>query len=110
MRPLTRYHLACLIAVLAALFGLANATQVNAADDLALEAKLESSRWEGLSVRYPPSVLHIVRSPADPSAAVGANVDRLGVRSRDEMVRVDLERGGIVLPGVADGLERCPPS
>ncbi len=34
----------------------------------------------------------------------------LGVRSRDEVVRVDLERGGIVLPGVADGLERCPPS
>jgi acetolactate synthase-1/2/3 large subunit len=35
---------------------------------------------------------------------------QLGVRSRDEVVRVDLERGGIVLPGVADGLERCPPS
>jgi hypothetical protein len=34
----------------------------------------------------------------------------LAVRSRDEVVRVDLERGGIVLPGVADGLERCPPS
>jgi hypothetical protein len=91
MRPLTRYHLACPIAVLAALFGLANATQVNAADDLALEAKLESSRWEGLSVRYPPSVLHIVRSPADPSAAVGANVDRLVSKSGDLEVTIDAD-------------------
>jgi hypothetical protein len=42
--------------------------------------------------------------------SLGLSAEELGVRSRDEVVRVDLERGGIVLPGVADGLERCPPS
>ena len=32
------------------------------------------------------------------------------MRSRDEVARVDLERRRIDLPGVADGLEGCPPS
>ena len=77
MRALTRYHLACPSVVLATLLGLADPAGVDAADDLAMEATLESSRWEGLSVRYPPSVLRIDRSPADQATAVGRNVDRL---------------------------------
>jgi hypothetical protein len=91
MRPLTRYHLACPGAVLAALLGLANATPVDAADDPALPAKLESSRWEGLSVRYPPSILHIVRSPVDQAAAVVPNVDRLMSESGDLEVTIDAD-------------------
>ena len=33
----------------------------------------------------------------------------LGVWSRNEMARVDFEGGGVVRPGVADGLVGCPP-
>ncbi len=75
--PLTRHHLTYLGAVLAALIGQAVPARVDAAADRTLSARLESSRWEGLSVRYPPSTLHIVRSPADQTTAVIANVDRL---------------------------------
>ena len=35
---------------------------------------------------------------------------RLAVWSRHEVVRVDFEEGGIVCPGVADGLEGGTPA
>ena len=40
----------------------------------------------------------------------GRGRDRAHVWSRDEVVRVDPERRGVVLPGIADGLEGRPPS
>jgi integrase-like protein len=40
----------------------------------------------------------------------GPNKPTLGVWSRDEVVRVDLEDGRLLGPGIADRLERGPPS
>jgi hypothetical protein len=95
MRPLMRHYLACLGVVLAALLSLADPVRVGAGDDPALPARLESSRWEGLSVRYPPSVLRIVRSPADQAAAVGRNVDRLV--SEDGALEVTIDADDMVV-------------
>jgi hypothetical protein len=91
MRPPARRHLAYPSAVIVALLGLAEPAQVEAGDDLALPARLESSRWEGLSIRYPPAVLRIVRSPADQVTAVIANVDRLASESGDLEVTIDAD-------------------
>ncbi len=91
MQPLTRPHLAYLGTVLAILLGLADPARVDAADDPALPAKLESSRWEGLSVHYPPSVLRIVRSPADQAPPVLPNVDRLVSDGGDLEVTIDAD-------------------
>jgi hypothetical protein len=91
MRPPARRHPAYPGAVIVALLGLAEPARVEAGDDLALPARLESSRWEGLSVRYPPAVLRIVRSPADQVTAVIANVDRLVSESGDLEVTIDAD-------------------
>ena len=91
MRPLTRHHLAFPGVVLAALLGLADPARVDAGDDPVLPARLESSRWEGLSVRYPPSVLRIVHSRADQTAAVGPEVDRLVSEGGDLEVTIDAD-------------------
>jgi hypothetical protein len=79
---------------------------VDAGDGPALLARLESSRWKGLSVRYPPSVLRIVQSPADQATAldpeaerlmseggdleVTINADDMAVGSAGEYIRIDL--------------------
>jgi hypothetical protein len=68
--------------------------------------RLASSRWRGLSIGYPPSVLRVVRPPADRPASIVADVDRLvseggdlevtlgaddtAVGSAGEYVRIDL--------------------
>jgi hypothetical protein len=69
--------------LLAALLGLAVPDFANAEDDLAAWARLDSSRWAGLSIAYPPSVLDVVRPPEDHPATIIADVDRLVSRSGD---------------------------
>jgi hypothetical protein len=76
MRPLTRRQLTGSCAAAASL-GLAAPFRAGAGDDPALSARLESSRWEGLSILYPPSVLDAVRPPADRPATIVSDVDRL---------------------------------
>jgi hypothetical protein len=69
--------------------------------------RLASSRWRGLSIGYPPSVLRVVRPPADRPASIVADVDRLvsasgdlevtlgaddtAVGSAGEYIRIDLD-------------------
>src|SRR5215210_8897933 len=50
--------------------------------------------------------------PSDPAAVIDLFACRfiLHVWSRDEVVRVDLEDGRVLGPGVADRLERGPPA
>ena len=62
---------------LAALLGLAAPGRADAGDDPAGWARLESSRWAGLSIAYPPSLFDVVRPPADHPATIVADVDRL---------------------------------
>ena len=49
------------------------------------------------------------REPAAPHQAIERSI-KLGVWSRDEMVRVDFEDGWIFRPGITDGLKGSPPS
>jgi hypothetical protein len=92
MRPLRRHRLACPGVVLAALLGLAGpARGVDAGDGPALLARLESSRWEGLSVRYPPSVLRIVQPPADQASALDLEAERLMSEGRDLEVTIEAD-------------------
>jgi hypothetical protein len=69
--------------LLAALLSLAALESANAEDDLATWARLESSRWAGLAIAYPPAVFDVVRPPADHPATIVADVDRLVSRSGD---------------------------
>jgi len=69
--------------LLAALLSLAAPEDANAEDDLAAWPRLESSRWAGLAIAYPPSVFDVVRPPEDHPATIVADVDRLVSRSGD---------------------------
>jgi hypothetical protein len=69
--------------LLAALLSLAAPDSANAKDDLATWARLESSRWAGLAIAYPPAVFDVVRPPEDHPATIVADVDRLVSRSGD---------------------------
>jgi hypothetical protein len=69
--------------LLAALLSLAALESANAEDDLATWARLESSRWAGLAIAYPPALFDVVRPPADHPATIVADVDRLVSRSGD---------------------------
>jgi hypothetical protein len=93
MQPLTRHHLAFPGVVLAALLGLAAdpARGVDAGDDPVLPARLESSRWEGLSVRYPPSVLRIAHSRSDQATTLAPEADRLMSEGGDLEVTIDAD-------------------
>ena len=77
MRSATRRHPTSrgAAAALAALLVLAAPARARA-DPPGWE-RLASSRWEGLSVGYPPSVLRVVHPPADRPASIVADVDRL---------------------------------
>jgi hypothetical protein len=88
---LTRPHLAYLGAVLAILLGLADPARTDAADDPVLPARLESSRWEGLSVRYPPSVLRIAHSRSDQATTLAPEADRLMSEGGDLEVTIDAD-------------------
>ena len=77
MRSVTRRHLAGRGAAIAALLVLAAPARAGARADPPGWARLASSRWAGLSVGYPPSVLRVVRPPAALAAADLADVDRL---------------------------------
>src|ERR687884_682728 len=57
------------------------------------------------------SLTAICQSEAAPDACTSAMIGRrLGVWSRDEVVRVDLERSRVLCPGLADGLNGGSPS
>ena len=45
--------------------------------------RLESSRWAGLSIAYPPAAFDVVRPPEDHPATIISDVDRLVGRSGD---------------------------
>jgi hypothetical protein len=80
MRSATRRHLTTGLgaaAAIAALPVLAAPAQAGAPDDPPGWERLASSRWRGLSIGYPPSVLRVVRPPADRPASIVADVDRL---------------------------------
>jgi hypothetical protein len=69
--------------LLAALLNLVALDGANAANDPAAWPRLESSRWAGLAIAYPPSVFDVVRPPEDHPATIVADVDRLVSRSGD---------------------------
>ena len=75
-----RFRLSVLLAALLSLVALDGA---NAANDPAAWPRLESSRWAGLAIAYPPSVFDVVRPPEDHPATIVADVDRLVSRSGD---------------------------
>jgi hypothetical protein len=108
MRSATRRHLTTgqgAAAALAALLVLA--APARAQDVPPGWERLASSRWRGLSIGYPPSVLRVVRPPADRPASIVADVDRLvsasgdlevtlgaddtAVGSAGEYIRIDLD-------------------
>src|SRR4051812_27839193 len=62
----------------------------------------------GLATTTPAARQTITLDPQNENPSTPAVV--LGVWSRDEVVRVDLERGWVSGPGVTDGLERGSPS
>jgi hypothetical protein len=94
MRSLTRRRLAGSCAAIAASLGLAAPFRAGAGDDPApLSARLESSRWEGLSILYPPSVLDAIRPPADRSATIVSDVDRLVGRGGGDLADFEVTIG-----------------
>jgi hypothetical protein len=92
--------------LLAALLGfLAAPDRANGGDDPAAWARLESSRWAGLSIAYPPSVFDIVRPPQDHPATVVADVDRLVSRGGDFEVVIGADDTAVGSAGGYVGLE-----
>jgi hypothetical protein len=91
--------------LLATLLGLAAPDRAGAGDDPAGWARLESSRWAGLSIAYPPSLFDVVRPPADHPATIVADVDGLVSRSGDLEVVIGADDVAVGSAGEYVGLE-----
>lgn len=81
--PASRWYALRSGVLLAALLSLTASHCANAQDDLAAWARLESSRWAGLSIAYPPSAFDVVRPPKDHPATIISDVDGLVGKSGD---------------------------